>query len=444
MEPLPTPVRDPAPELPRVSSLLVTRAREWTGILSAYFTAQTLTQLLGIATGLLFVNFLSVRQFALYALATSVLSFLSFTSDLGSTASLLHFFRESGRTGEPFGDYFRAVLSLRRAIFAAGAVAVLAAFPLTASAKGFGTAEALAATAGILLGVWFQISSSLRLLGLRLHGRYNPSYRAELLGAALRLLLAVVMVAGAVLHAWLAVLVSAAGSMLVARLSDSALAHPAAASSDLRPYRLRVVRYLLPTLPSALFFSAQGPLVIWLAATFGEAQNVAEVGALSRLGLIVGLLSGLIGAVFLPRLAAMTDDARYRLRCLQYGLLLALAALALFAAASLLPGPFLALIGPHYKGLHRELLLIVAGSGFALLGSYFMSVNFARGWTRFQSATAILELAAQIVLIKLLPLSTTRGVLLFTLLSAVTGLVLQGILLELGFRRPAWVRWRHA
>jgi O-antigen/teichoic acid export membrane protein len=423
------------------------RAREWLLLLSSYFTSQTLTQLTGIGAGLLFVNFLPVRQFALYTLATSVLSFFTFACDLGSSASLLHFFREAGRTGEPFGDYFRAVLSLRRSVFAAGTLVVLALFPWLAAVRGFGLAEALPMVAGILLGVWFQISASLRLLVLRLHGRYNRSYRAELLGAVLRLVLAAALIAASLLQAWLAVLGTAAGTLLVMRLADSDLAHPPIAnttSHGLRDYRLRIFRYVLPTLPSALFFSVQGPLVVWLAATFGEARNVAEVGALSRLGLVVGLFSGLIGAVFLPRLTNVTDDALYHRRCLQYGLLLALVALALLAAAALVPDLFLLVLGPHYRGLHHELLLIVAGSGLALLGGYVVNVNFARGWTRFQSLTLAVEVAAQIVFVRLLHLSTTTGVLQFTMLSAAVGLSLQLIILELGFRRPGWVRWRHA
>ena len=39
--------------------------RRWIGILSAYFTTQTLTQLLGIAAGLLLINVLPVAEFAL-------------------------------------------------------------------------------------------------------------------------------------------------------------------------------------------------------------------------------------------------------------------------------------------------------------------------------------------------------------------------------------------
>lgn len=430
---------------PLVPTRLETAAvfRRWVGIFSAYFSSQSVVQLLGIGAGLLYVNFLSVREFALYTLASSVTNFFTFLSDMGSTTSLFHFFRDAGRTGEAFGDYLLAVLSLRRIVFAAGAVAIVAIFPYLAAAKGFGAADALPLLAGILTAVWFQINSSLRLTTLRLHGRYNPSYRAEMLGAGLRLLLAAAMVASAILHAWIALLATAAGSILVSWLADSELAHPVAVSPELGVYRRRILRYLLPTLPGALFFSVQGPLVVWLSATFGEARNIAEVGALGRLGLIVGIFSGLIGTVFLPRLASLKDEARYRRRCIQYGLFLAAAAGTLLAASWLFPKLFLILVGPNYRGLHRELVLLVAGSGLSLLGGYVVNVNFARGWIRFQTVTTVLEFGTQIVLVKLLPLATTAGVLIFTLLSTATGLALQLVVLELGFRRPAWVSWRH-
>ncbi|HYO12943.1 MAG TPA: oligosaccharide flippase family protein, partial [Thermoanaerobaculia bacterium] len=76
--------------------------RRWAGILSAYFTSQTVTQLLGIATGLLFVNFMPVREYALYTLALSVTTFFNFASDLGSTTSLVHFFHRTRTEGTDF------------------------------------------------------------------------------------------------------------------------------------------------------------------------------------------------------------------------------------------------------------------------------------------------------------------------------------------------------
>jgi O-antigen/teichoic acid export membrane protein len=419
--------------------LTIERARRWAGIFSAYFSTQTLIQLLGIATGLLFVRFMPVREFALYTLAFSVITFFNFLSDLGSTTSLLHFFHRTAREGGDFGSYVAAVLSLRRWAFAAGAVAVVVAFPLAAHAKGY-SAEALPTTAGILLCVWFQIQVSLRILSLRLHDRYDLSYRAEIAGSGLRLALGGTMVLITQLQAWLGVLATAAGSAL-----SNFLARPEAPlpppPAGLRPYRRQVLRYLLPTFPAAFYFAVQSPLLIWLAATFGSTRSIAEIGALGRLGLIVGIFSGLIGTVFMPRLARITDERTYRARFLQFGAVLALFAVVLTATAAALPRAFLFLLGASYERLTGEVVLVVAGAGFHLLDGYLVNVNLARSWTRWQSAFLVVQLACQAVLVALLPLSETRNVLLFQLLSAAVALSLQVVVAFLGFRRPEWVYW---
>lgn len=412
------------------------RLRRWAGILSAYFTAQTLTQLLGIAAGLLLVRFMPVGEYALYTLALSVITFFNFVSDLGSTTSLVHFFREDR---DAFPRYLDAVVSLRRAAFLLGAAGVVVIFPWTAWAKGFGAAPIALATAGILLTVWFQIAASVRVLALRLADRYGPSYRADVTGGGVRLAAALAMVATGFLRAWIGVLASAlaaAAVALVARPERSAQG-----AEDLRPYRRKVLRYLLPTLPSALYFSIQGPLTVWLAASFGGTRNIAEVGALGRLGLLVGIFSSLIGVVFLPRLARIEDEKLYRWRAAQFGGFLAAIVLALLAAAAVAPDLFLLLLGRSYAGLHTELLLVVAGAGISLLDGYAVNLNLARSWTRWQGAAVVALIAAQAAMVAFLPLSTTAGVLSFNLLSGLVTLGLQGLILSLGFTRPHWVSW---
>jgi O-antigen/teichoic acid export membrane protein len=423
-----------------------TRLKRWSGIFAAYFTTQTVTQLAGIAAGLLVVRALPVREFALYTLAASVIGLFAFVTDLGSTTSLLHFFHRE-KQGPEFGAYRRAVLSLRRGAFLLGALAVLAAFPVAAATQGFAARESLLVTAGILICVWFQIDASLRLLTLRLQDRYGRSYRAELSGALLRLGATALLAGLAWLEAWLAVLAAAAGTALAARLA--AAAEPAEAGAaepevPLGPYRRRVIHYLLPTLPSAFYFALRGPLTVWLAAAFGAAQTVAEVGALGRLGLIVGLLSGLIGVVFLPRLSRIDDDRLYLRRCLQFGGLLAAMAAALLLAAWAAPRPFLWLLGERYAGLDHELLLVVATAGVALIGGYVVTVNLARSWTRWQALTVVVEIGVLAACVAALPLSTSAGVLTLGLLCAASGTLLQMVVTYLGFRRPAWVYWHRS
>jgi O-antigen/teichoic acid export membrane protein len=419
------------------------RLADWTKILSAYFTAQTVTQLLGIGAGLVFIRFMPVREFALYTLAASVLSFFTFVSDLGSTTSLVHFFQRTNKEGGSFPSYLGAVLSLRRGVFLVGCAGVLLLFPRAAATKGFELPEALAAAAAVLVATWFQISASVRLQVLRLAGRFGLSYRAEMTGAALRLLLALVMAATALLYGWLGMAAAAAGTVAVAWLARSPAPLPETEpATEPGFHRRQVVRYLLPTLPSALYFAIQGPLTIWLAATFGGVRNIAEVGALGRLGLVVGIFSSLTGVVFLPRLAQVLDDGLYRRRCLQFAALLLGLALGLFAAAAVAPGPFLLLLGPHYAGLHRELLLVVAGAGLTLLDGYFVSVNLARSWTRLQGFAVGSLIVSQALMVALLPLSTTSGVLTFNLLGSAVALGGQLAITWLGFTRPRWVHWR--
>ena len=249
----------------------------------------------------------------------------------------------------------------------------------------------------------------------------------------------------ALLRAWLGLLASAIGTAATALLAGRGGAPgPSLRSTDtdLRPYRRRVLRYLLPTLPSALYFSIQGPLIIWLAATFGDTRNIAEVGALTRLGLVVGLFSSLSGVVFLPRLARITDDRAWRARYLQFGGALVAIALALLAGAALFPGPLLWVLGESYSGLYRELVLVVAGAGLTLLGGYAVSVNLSRAWTRWETVAVAVLFLAQAGLVAVLPLRTTSGVLLFNLGTAAVGLGLQIAITWTGLVRPQWVRWQ--
>jgi O-antigen/teichoic acid export membrane protein len=438
--PIAPPIPTAAPMSERAGrGALAARARAWTGILSAYFSAQTATQIAGMTAGLLLTRFMPVREFALYTLASSVISFFVFASDLGSTSSLVFFRHRTARDGGDFADYLAAVLSLRHMAFLLGAAAVVLAFPATAAAKGFARWDIALATAGILAGAWFQIAASVRVLALRLGDRYGQSYRAEIAGGAVRLAAALAMIGAAMLRAWIAVAAAALAAAVVGRLARDRTPRPAAV--DLSHHRRQVLRYLLPSLPSALYFSLQGPLVVWLSATFGSTRNLAEVGALGRLGLIVGMFSGLTGVVFLPRMARITDDRVFRQRYLQFGALLVALAGGMFLAALAAPGLFLFILGPHYAGLHRELLLVVAGSGLTLLTGYAVGVNLSRSWNRWETVAVAVLMVAQAVLAAVLPLGTTAGVLWFNLLSTVVGLSLQLAITAAGFVRPRWVRW---
>lgn len=417
------------------------RSLRWGVLLGQFFSAQTLNQALGLLAGLLLVRFMPIEEFALYTLAFSVITFFAFVTDLGVGSSLVHFFHQS-RSGHDldYPAHVWAVLSLRALAFALGSVVVAVVFPALASRDGFAGRGIPWITLGIVLCVGFQIVSSVRILLLRLAERFGASYLAELAGASVRLLGVALMLWADLLLALVGVLVASASALAVAVIAPGeSLGRPERPALPVA--RKRVLRYLLPTLPSALYFSIQAPLVVWLATYFGGTTNLAEVGALTRLGLIFGVFNTLVGAVFVPKLAHVTDDRTYLVRYLQYsGFLAAVAACFLLAAAAF-PDELLWIIGPNYSGLHHELLLTVGTAGISLLTALAVGVTMTRSWTRWNIGILVLHVSAQAVLVATLPLATTQGVLTFGLLSAAVGFTLQSSNNFIGFRRPALVQW---
>ena len=420
--------------------------REWRRIVGDYVVWQPAIQLAGIAAGLLFVNLMSTREYALYALASAAMTLLGLLCDLGITNSLLYFRREASIRGVSFDAYLRGAMWLRRLLLAVAAPLFLGVFAGLALSNGLGAVATCAGALIIIAGAWFQITAAIHLVTLRLAGRYGASYRAELFGAAARLAGAAVMAVSSMVYAVPALVAGALGSLLTARAAASRTGPGDARHVvvDPRPARREIVRYLVPTLPSAIYFSFQSPLLAFLSAMFGDARNIAEVGALGRLGLIVGLLTGLIPGVIIPRLAGVLDERLYGRRYAQYLMLLGVSGLTLVVSAYGWPGLFLALLGPRYRGLDSELILTVGAASVGLVGGYCVAINQARGWLRWQPAALGVFALAQILLMVGLPLSTTAGVLAFNFVSAVAGFLVQLAINGVGFWRPRWVALAHS
>lgn len=420
---------------------LLARLRRWTGILAAFAGAQALVQSATLAAGLILVNVLPVAEFAAYTFASSVLVTLAFATDLGGSSALMHFFHRS-RAGEiEFEPHAAAIASLRLRLFAFAAPVAAVALGSWGRSRGLDPADAGVTIGLVLAAVALQIPATLALVRLRLEDRFARSYRAEVAGALARLAAVGVLIAAGWTRSIPALATAVAGVAVTAALTRTAGPRPDVAGATVAAARRSVLRYLAPTLPGAVYYAVQGQFVVWLAAVFGGTTDLAEVGALGRLGLLMGVVGNLTSVVFLPRLVRITDERMFRRRYLAFGGALATVAGLLTTAAALAPRPFLALLGPNYRGLDAELLLVVATAGVTLLGGYAVAVNNARSWNRWQPAAVAVLIAGQAAMVATMSLSTTRGVLLFGLGSAVIGLLVQLAVTGVAFVRPARVAW---
>jgi hypothetical protein len=427
-------------------SAVTRRARllGWIAAVRDYWLWQSLLQLLTVATALLLVNLMDTHEFAFYTLATAATTFLLILCDLGITNSLAYFRREVALAGGVFDRYLVEATRLRRILLLAAAPVFLAVFGVLSTRNGFPLAVTLGGAALALGAAWYQTTAAIAFVALRLDGRNRDSYRAETVGAVARLVAAVVMAVTSTMLALVALTANALGFWLAARAGSRAQGTPASRRDRDRVARRDIVGYVMPGLPAALYFSFQATIIAGLSAIVGQPRTIAEVGALGRLGLVIGVLVGFVGAVVIPRLAVVVDERLYRQRYFQYGAALAVCAVILVLAAAEWPRAFLFLLGPRYGGLEAELFLTVSTSAATLLGAYAGAINQARGWMRRQPVALLVFAAGQLALLVTLDLGTTAGILRFGLASAVVGALLQATINAVGFWRPAWVRLSRA
>lgn len=407
-------------------------------ILGAFVTFQAGVQLAGILAGLLVVRSLPVVEFAQYALATSLLGFLTLASNLGASSALVFFFREAIRDTPSFGRYYRAVLAVRHWLLSIVLPLVAVGFVWMGAQNGFPGGALVLCFVAVALDAYLLISVTGQTTSLRLHDHSSQAYRAEVAGAVTRLVLVGLVLGVGWRLAVPALLATVVGDIVALALSK---AGSRGGKEGARAERRQVWRYLAPTLPSEIFAAFQGPLILWLAAANGATRGVAEVGALSRLAQLFALLSMLASLVFLPRLARIEDDRLYRTRFLQFGGALGVSAVAICGAAWLSSDLLLSLLGHRYSGLRHEMLLSVATSATLVLASYGIWVNAARSWKRWQVPLAAVTVLFQVGYVVAFPFRSTADFLGFGLWSVVVMAVLQLGNAVVGSFRPQWVKW---
>ena len=381
--------------------------------------AQAAIQLLTLATGLVVVRLLPVREYAYYTIANAVLGTMSVLSDSGIADSLVAQGGKVWKDRRALGGLIAAGLALRKRFALIAAAISLPLMYILLQRQGATPAAAVLVAASIIPLYASTLTGQLLQIVPRLHQQAARLQRIQVSAAVLRFAL-VTGVAKLLPLAWIASLCAGAAQAwqnwrlrrLAAGLADlDAAPAPEAWESCMRQVRRSA--------PSAVYYAFEGQIAILLVSIFGRTSGVASVGALTRLAMIFQVVAAVFALLWVPRFAKLPYD-RPLLKVF-WGSQLALSGVSLIPVlcVALYPQAILWVLGPAYGSLEHEALIAALGGSFGLLGgcSYWMSA--ARGVVIAPWLMIPLALCVQIVLISILPLSTVAGVLW---LGAVTNL----------------------
>jgi hypothetical protein len=422
------------PVLNEASTPIIRRALHRARIVGNFAVVQGVVQVIGFFSGILLIRRLDQREYAYFTIANTMQGTLNVLADIGISVGLVSIGGRVWQDRHRFGQLVKTAGGLRRKLGAIAAIVVTPVLYFMLVKNGAPAPSALMLITLVLAGLAMQLS--LGVLGAvpRLRSDIRRIQTIDLVGAAVRfLVLASLMFV--FLNSAVAVAVGSATLFLQYWMLRSYAARvidlDAPENDEDRAAMQRFIRHLAA---NAVFFCFQGQITVFLISFFGRnVASVAEVGALGRLAMVFTVLTNLLSNVFGPAFARCQDPRRLRW---QYAAIVGgvtAFGLTLIAAAMLVPGAFLFVLGAKYGHLEHELVLMVSGAVIGALTGTFWTLNASKAWIAGSWLYIPLTVAAQTALIPITDFSSVRSVLLFNLLSALPNLLLNLALSIRGF-----------
>jgi O-antigen/teichoic acid export membrane protein len=388
--------------------------------------AQGVVQLLTFVSGLLVIRLLAPEQYAYYTIAQTVLGAMTVLSDSGLSSGVL---AQGGRVWQNplgLGTVLQTGLAMRRRIAAAVVVVMLPVAYLLMRHQAAPVETAVAVTLSIVPLFAATLTTNLLEVVPRLHQQLLPLQRIQL-GANVGRLLGLAAVLPLLPYASAACVVAAVPQLWVAaRLRRQAARHADPHAPNDREVRRALLGQVRRLLPLALYYALSGQLTVLLVSVFGSTHEVAALGALGRLAMVLSAVGAAFTMIALPRFARIPPE-QHRLISVRYwqaqGALVAVCAVPMLLLAAF-PAPVLAVLGPSYSGLEHEAQLFAASTVITSLSGAALALGAARDVITPSAVAVPYAIAVQVVLIMCLPVDTIAGVIWVSLGGALAQWVL--------------------
>jgi hypothetical protein len=181
---------------------------------------------------------------------------------------------------------------------------------------------------------------------------------------------------------------------------------------------------------------------VFIAAFFGKSSNIAEVAALGRLSQLFLLLSAFNSVLIGPFIAKSSLQALPKKYFASVMLAITISAI-LILSSYILPGLYLFILGEKYHHLEKELILMISTASISFVSMVFWVMHSSRQWVFWWASWAYIAsvVVCQIVGFLTINLTTTHGVLVLSLITAIVIFFLQIFIGWYGFRKTHLSFW---
>jgi O-antigen/teichoic acid export membrane protein len=404
--------------------------------LSSFFSLELMIRLLGLATALLVVRYMPKEEYAFYALANNFQDSLSSFCAMGVGAGLLAIGGSVVGDRRRMGEVAAAASKQRFMLLLLGGPLAIGIFGFLLLKNGC----PLWQTALLLLLAVLMLSQAIGVqiadFSFALARQYNVQQVAEAGSNAIRLLLIGVLLVGGWLYAAPTQVVGliAGGIMLWFFSIPRAKAHVEFGVEAPPEVQSRFRRMMWHAMPATLNAIFQGQIAMWLVALLGNSTTIADLGALTRLGLLLSIPSAFIAKVLTPRLAAEKNPQKLLKFWIASVILGICGGLAFYIMVILFQRPLLALLGSQYANLSEYMGLYAGYLGYIFASSTAFAIIQARGWLKNFWLMPVCVIVFQAASLLFLHVNDIAGVIMFRWVGDIGGAIVLLWLTIAGFR----------
>ena len=413
----------------------VAKLYEWGKLFTITGFSQAVVQGIGFLSGIAIIRLLPPHEYGLYVVANTMVGTMIVLSDGGISTGVTSQGGVVWRNREQLGAVLSTALRLRKNF---ALVSFLVAAPIMVvllQSHGTGWMMTSLLVLAIVPGFVNTLSGSLLEVAPRLHQDIIPLQKNQVITNCLRLVLSTLTLF-LFPFAFLAILSSGIPQIWSnKRLKKISIVYADWSQKPQLHIRQRLLEFVRRLLPGGIYYCASGQISIWLISFFGSMTSVAEIGALTRFGMVLSLLTVLMNTLVVPRFARLPED-----RSVVFGyyvkiqvLLLLVSGVVIFSSW-LFAEELLWLLGSDYSDLRYELVLCMTGSCLNLFVGMSYILNSTRGWFLHPLVGILAGISSIIVGVLIIDVSTLRGVLLLNIFTGSVALLVHPLfgLLKVG------------
>ncbi|AWM34216.1 lipopolysaccharide biosynthesis protein [Hymenobacter nivis] len=389
----------------------------WGKLASITGSAQLVVQAVSFACGILVIRLLPTKEYALYTLANTMLGTMVVLADGGITNGVMSQGARVWQDRIQMGAVLATGLDLRRK-FAVGSLLIAApALVYLLRHHDASWTMSFLLVAALIPAFLASLSGNLLEVAPRLHQDIVPLQKIQVGGNIGRLaMLCVTLFA----FPWAFVAILAAGLPQIWSnqwLRKLSLVHADWHQAPDPVVRREILSIVKRLLPDAIYYCLSGQITIWLISLAGSTAAVAQIGALGRLAMGIGVFGALFGTLITPRFARLPSNSPVLLkRYLQLQAGLVIFSLGIVGGSWLFANQLLWVLGKNYAALKTEMVLNMGAGALSLMQGAAFSLCTFRGWVinpLIFIPVSILSIAAGVALFDV---STLKGIIVLNIL----------------------------